>query len=282
MPEFNEVKIKRILNPTSIGLGDYVINPFMGCEFSCLYCYVRSNRVVSRKNKPWGEYVDIRVNAADLLEKEIAAKKPKRVLLGSTTECFQPAEIKYGITAKVLEVLNKQKIYYVILTRSPYILNYISLLKQGFCKNIYFTINRFSAEFKQALEPKSPSLESRFEAVDSLLSEGLPVIPYFSPLLPWVSDITGVFLRCGSAESIEFEGLNFQLKNIRDIINSIACVKPSLKAKYDRMHSDRDFYARVWESAEKNIASQAKCAKKRYDIYIHRFGEYFKNTYPPS
>jgi DNA repair photolyase len=114
MLEFQEVKIKRILNPTAIDLGEYVINPFMGCEHACLYCYVRSNRLVSRKTKPWGEYVDIRINAPDLLEKEILSKKPKQVLLGSTTECFQPIERKYQLTKRVLEILNKYKIYYVI------------------------------------------------------------------------------------------------------------------------------------------------------------------------
>ena len=131
MPQFKEVKIKRILNPTSIDLGEYVINPFMGCEFACLYCYVRSNRVVSRKGKAWGEFVDVRVNAPDLLEKELIVRKPKVVLLGSTTECFQPIERRYAVTSKVLGILNKYKVYYIILTRSPDIINYMPLLKAG-------------------------------------------------------------------------------------------------------------------------------------------------------
>lgn len=279
MAEYNEVKITRILNPTSIDLGEYVINPFMGCEFACLYCYVRSNRVISRKNKPWGEYVDIRINAPGLLEKELTAKKPKTVLLGSTTECFQPIEKKYQITRRALEILNKHKIYYVILTRSPLILECAPLLKAGFCKNIYFTVNRFSPEFKLALEAKSPAFEKRIETVNALLDQGVPVVPYFSPLLPWVSDIEDVFSRFEKSESLEFECLNFRLKNIDDIIKNIAAVNPSLKPQYERMLNDKAFYARSWQEIKRDIEKQAKDAKKRYNIFIHSFGDYFKNTY---
>ncbi len=297
MVEFSEVKITRILNPTSIDLGEYVINPFMGCEFACLYCYVRSNKVVGPacpanggvprtgrnvigiRNKPWGEFVEIRINSPDLLEKEIAHKKPKTVLLGSTTECFQPIEKKYRITERVLEILNKYKVYYVILTRSPLILDYLNLLKEGFCKKVYFSINKFDPEFKLKLEPKSPGFNIRDEAVNALLAQGISVIPYFSPVLPWVSDLKGVFSRFKQAQAIEFECLNFQLKNIDMIIKSIVEVEPSLRAQYENMLKDKAFYENVWGDIKKDIEKQAKETKKRYNIFVHNFGDYFKNTY---
>jgi len=43
----------------------------MGCEYACLYCYVRTNRVISKRSGAWGTYVDVRINAPRLLEKEI-------------------------------------------------------------------------------------------------------------------------------------------------------------------------------------------------------------------
>ncbi len=279
MPEFNEVKIKRILNPTSINLGEYVINPFMGCEHSCIYCYVRSNRITIKKNKPWGQYVDIRVNAPELLEKELVSRKPRIVLLGSTTECFQPIERKYRITRRILEILNRHKVYYVILTRSPYILDYIYLLKNGFCQKIYFTINRFKSEFKLKLEPKSPDFDARDETVNILLNEGIPVVPYFSPVIPWVSDMEGVFYRFKKAKLIEFECLNFRLSNINDIIDSASAIDYSLKSKYKRMLSNKQFYIRVWRHLKINLDRQARSAGKNYYVYIHEFGDYFKNTY---
>ncbi|MFH1440985.1 MAG: radical SAM protein [Candidatus Omnitrophota bacterium] len=279
MFELNEVKISRILNPTSIDLGEFVINPFMGCVFSCLYCYVKSNSVISKRKKPWGGFLDVRVNAPELLEKEILVKKPEVVLLGSTTECFQPAEKEYKLTKRILEILNKHKVYYVILSRSALILDYLDLLKQGFCKRIYFTVNNFGNDFKQALEPKSPAFNLRDEAVNKLLENNLPVIPYFSPILPWVSDIRGIFLKFERAEAVEFECLNFRLGNIKDIVQAIAQVSPDLKVNYEKMLVDQGFYFEAWENIKKGIAIQAKSAKKEYSVYVHDFGGYFKNKY---
>lgn len=282
MIEYREVKISRILNPTSIDLGEYVINPFMGCEYSCLYCYVRSNRVISRRPGEWGTYVDIRINAPELLEKESALKKPKCVLLGSTTDCFQPAEKKYNITKKMLEILNRHGVYYNILTRSPGAAEYIDLLKQGFCKKIYFTINNINPELKNKLEPKSPGGEFRLKAINKMLDEGIAVVPYFSPILPWLSDFKGIFGLFQKSDSVEFECLNMNLVNINDIISGIASLYPDLENKYDRLLKDKAFYDSFWGGVKKDIIREAIKAKKNYNIHIHRFGRYFTNKYTPT
>ncbi len=94
-----------------------------------------------------------------------------------------------------------------------------------------------------------------------------------------MSDLNGVFLRFKQAESIEFECLNFRLANIGTIIKCIAEAKPDLRAQYENMLKDKTFYERVWVDIEKDIEKQAKEAKKRYNIFVHNFGDYFKNTY---
>ncbi len=279
MIEFLEVKIKQILNPTSIGLGEYVINPFMGCEYSCLYCYVRSNKVISKRMGKWGEYVDIRINAPELLEKEIISKKPKCVLLGSTTDCFQPVENKYKITGRILEILNKHRVYYNILTRSPNIAEYTDLLKQGFCKKIYFTINNITPELKNKLEPKSPGFELRFKTINKLLDENISVTPYFSPILPWLSDFKDIFTLFPKSDSVEFEGLNMNLVNITDIISGITSLHSDLKPKYEKLLHNKTFYYSFWASVKKDIIREVISAKKNYNIYIHNFGAHFNNKY---
>lgn len=279
MLEINEVKIKRVLNPTSIDLGDYVVNPYMGCEYGCCYCYVKSNKVVNKRGKSWGTYIDVRMNASDLLEKEIITTKPNVVLLGSTTECFQPVEKEYKITRKLLEILNKHRVYYVILTRSPYIVEYIPLLKQGFCKKIYFTVNNFGHKLKQVLEPKGPSFVSRNSAIQVLLDAGLSVIPYCSPLIPWVTDIKGIFLAFEKAERIEFECLNFRLKNIYEIIENISHAVPYLKEKLNVMLHEKSVFEQTWSEIEMQTEGYAKQAKKEFRLYKHSFGEFFRNVY---
>lgn len=279
MIEYRQVSVKRILNPTSINLGDYVINPYMGCEYACLYCYVRSNKAVIRKSKPWGSYIEVRLNALQLLEKEILVKKPKQVLLGSTCECFQPAEEKHMLTRGILEILNRNGIYYTILTRSPYIRQYMQVLKGGYCKAVYFTVNNMPQEFKNNLEVMSPAMGERFEAINLLLENGINVVPYFSPIFPWVSDINGIFLKFPKAKTIEFETLNFRLGNIANIIEAVALCNEELKYSYTRLMEDSEFYNAFWQVLKEEIIKEATSCQKGYNIHIHKFGSYFENKY---
>jgi len=279
MTQFRTVKISQILNPTSIDLGEYVINPFMGCEYACLYCYVRQNKVIHKKKDPWGSYVELRVNAPKLLEKEILLKRPAIVLLGSTTECFQPIEKKYKITKSILEILNRYGVYYNILTRSPYLQEYIDLLSKGYCKRIYFTINNLEEPLKIKLEEKSPPYEERIRAIHRLSEAGIDVVPYFSPIFPWVSDFKGIFTKFPKIKSIEFEGLNLRVINIKAIINAISSVYPDLRTRYERLNTDRDYYEAFWQDIKNSIKEEATKSGKAYNIYIHRFDSYFENTY---
>jgi DNA repair photolyase len=279
MLKITEVKTDRILNPTSIDLGEYVINPYVGCEYACLYCYVRSNKTTKRRKTPWGDYVDIRSNSSELLQKEILEKKPKTILLGSTTECFQPVEKGFHLTGKLLEILNSNGISYVILTRSPYIVEYIPLLSRQNCKAIYFTVNNFNRSIKQYLEPNSPSFESRNTAVEMLIHSGLPVIPYYSPVIPWVSDIEKIFYTFDKARKIEFECLNFRLNNILEIVNCISFAEPLLKDKFYMLLNDRLFYEQTWSAIEMQISGYARHAQKECKIHRHDFDKYFQNTY---
>ncbi|HQP91290.1 MAG TPA: radical SAM protein [Candidatus Omnitrophota bacterium] len=279
MTEYKDVDVSRILNPTAIDLGEYVINPYRGCEFSCLYCYVRSNKTALGDGRPWGSYVDSRINCVQQLEKELRVKKPKSVLLGSTTECFQPIEKEKGLSKKILEVLNENGIYYSILTRSPLIAEYADLLSKGYCKKIYFTVNSMDDKLKSVLEPKSPGFEIRFKAIEELAGHHIPVIPYFSPVLPWISDFGPVFERFKSINMIELEGLNFNLANINDIFKAIFSAFPDLEGSYQRLLEDRVFYEDTWNDVRKNAVSCAIRNKKSYNIYIHKFGSYFENKY---
>lgn len=279
MIEIKEVECQRILNPTSIDLGEYVINPYRGCEFSCLYCYVRHNKVTLRETRCWGKYVDIRSKAPALLEKELGLKKPHRVLLGSTTDCFQPLETTWQITRQILAILNRQRVYYSILTRSPLVLSALPLLKEGFCEAIYFTINQYDEPMKNLLEPKSPSFASRKEAIKILLEEKVPVIPYFSPLLPCISDFSEVFHNFEQAQQVGFEGLNFHLGNIHEIIEAIAAVYPKIKILYQTMLSDQKTYDQTFGRIKKEIIKLAIAARKNHRIFIHGWRGFFTNTY---
>ena len=273
------VEVTRILNPTSIDLGEYVINPYKGCLFGCLYCYVRYNKVTAREERPWGEYLDVRVNVPELLRKELEKKRPRRVLLGSTTECFQVLESRHAIMGEILTILNEAKVRYSILSRSPHILEYIPFLNKGWCESIYFTVNAFPDNLKAEVEPRSPAFEKRIAAVLGLYAAGISVIPYCSPVLPYVSDIRFLVSRLEKLPRIEGEGLNFNVGNIEKIIEAIGRAFPHLRELYERMRQDYREYNRVWNSVKEEFDGLGRANRKEYSLYVHGLRSFFENRY---
>jgi DNA repair photolyase len=141
-------KVKTILTPSGLPTPDFVLNPYGGCAFGCVYCYADfTRRFQGHTEDKWGEYVDVRVNAAEVLDKEIKSlikniknrnHKPWKnekypiVLLSSVVDPYQGVESKYKITRQCLEVLVKNKFpgEVSILTKSPLVVRDLDLLEK--------------------------------------------------------------------------------------------------------------------------------------------------------
>ena len=77
--EIKEIEAKGILSKCGIPGIDFVVNPYIGCRFGCKYCYASfMGRFVGKKVADWGEYVYPKINAPQLLTKEIERKLPDK------------------------------------------------------------------------------------------------------------------------------------------------------------------------------------------------------------
>lgn len=85
-----EIHAKSILSKSKVS--EYTINPYVGCIHNCIYCYSKFMKRFSRHKEAWGEFVDVKVNAAELLEKEISKKKIGRVWMSGICDPYQPVE----------------------------------------------------------------------------------------------------------------------------------------------------------------------------------------------
>ncbi|MBF0252178.1 MAG: radical SAM protein [Candidatus Omnitrophica bacterium] len=269
----------RALNPTSIDIGEYVINAYRGCSYGCVYCYVPYNKSILKMNKKWGTFVGVRKDLPLVLEKEIDVIKPQNVLIGSTCESFMPLEKEYKITEQVLRILNKKKVYYSILTRSPLILDSIDLLIAGYCKMVYFTTNNYSLKVKELLEPFTPGFKEREKAIISLYENNINVIPYICPLIPGLTDIDAIFNTFSNLPEINFEALNFNLGNIEMIISLLMEICPDLGNNLNEMMSNKIEYTKVWESLKNDILFCAGKYSIRQHFYLHELNAYFENKY---
>ena len=115
-----EVQAKTILSVSKIH--DYVVNPYVGCQHACSYCYARFMKRFTGHQEPWGEFVDVKINAPELLSKEILKKKVGNVWVSGVCDPYQPLEAKYQLTRRCLAILAQHDWPVVVQTRSPQVL----------------------------------------------------------------------------------------------------------------------------------------------------------------
>jgi DNA repair photolyase len=198
-----EIQAKSILNPTGGFLASYThsLNAYQGCAFgkgSCPYCYVRAMPIQRFASFPWGEWVKAKVNAPDLLQRELEAAKRKgtfgslRIFMSTATDPYQGVEGRLKITRRILEVFAASGDFglLVVQTRSPMIERDVDVLQQlGSRAAISFTIETNREEVRRQITPTSPSIERRLATLERLTRAGLKTQAAISPVLPCDAEI---------------------------------------------------------------------------------------------
>ncbi|MBE0617498.1 MAG: radical SAM protein, partial [Proteobacteria bacterium] len=124
-----EIHAKSILSRSRIPGATYCVNPYVGCAHACRYCYASFMKRFTGHAEPWGEFVDARVNAREVLERQVRRAPPGPVLLSTVTDPYQPAEERYRLTRAFLEVLLRSGFPVDVLTKSPLVLKDLDLLE---------------------------------------------------------------------------------------------------------------------------------------------------------
>lgn len=172
------------------------LNPYSGCAFACRYCYVRELPIQKFKGIPWGEWVDIKMNAREVYRKEIIKlrkkERPINLYMSSATDPYQPIERKACITRGLLEeMLFYPPDFLVIQTRGPLIERDIDLLIQlkERCKLLVsMTIETDREDVKRIFAPFAPSIHKRLKALQKLHLANIPTQAAISPLLPFTPE----------------------------------------------------------------------------------------------
>ncbi len=182
-----EVKCKSLMNDSRIG--DYCINPYVGCGHACEYCYAESiTKRFSPRPEKWGQSIDAKINAPEVLEKELRTKGKGVVFISSLTDAYQPIEKKYQLTRKVLQLLLKRQFPVCIQTKSALVLRDMDLLKKFEKVEVGFTITSLDDNVRKDFEPGASTVEEKIEAIRELKENGIKVYVFFGPMLPYLSD----------------------------------------------------------------------------------------------
>src|SRR5512137_98268 len=124
-----EINVKSILSRSQIY--EYAVNPYVGCQHSCTYCYARFMKRFTGHKEPWGQFVDVKVNAPNLLRQQVLKKKKGTVWVSGVCDPYQPLEGKYKLTRQCLEILAEHDWSAVVQTRSPLVLRDLDVIRKA-------------------------------------------------------------------------------------------------------------------------------------------------------
>lgn len=184
-----QIKCKSILNKSGIPVIDFGINPYVGCGHKCQYCYAVFMKRFSGHTEPWGDFVDVKINAPEVLERQLKRLKQKSHISFSTVcDAYQPVEAKYRITRKCLEKLIHYNHSISILTKSDMVINDLDLLKQLKDIEVGFSVFTLNPQANRIFEPGSPSPKKRFAAIKMLSQNNISTWVFVAPSLPYLTD----------------------------------------------------------------------------------------------
>jgi len=200
-----EIIAKGILSKSQIY--DYALNAYVGCQHKCIYCYAKFMKRFTGHREPWGDFVDIKINALELLAKEVKKKKIGRVWISGVCDAYQPLERKYQLTRGCIEMLVDNGWPFTIQTKSPLVVRDIEILKKSADCEVGFTITTADEKVRNIFEPNAPPIAKRVEALDILHSAGIRTFVMIAPMLPGVEGLVGTLK--GNVDHVLIDRLNY-------------------------------------------------------------------------
>ena len=200
-----EIQAKSILSASKIY--PYVINPYVGCQHACSYCYARYMKRFTGHAEPWGTFVDVKVNAAKLLQKEICRKRKATVWISGVCDPYQPLEGKYRLTRQCLQILARNDWPVVVQTRSPLVLRDIDVLKEAETVEVGFSVTTADDEIRKLFEPAAPPIPGRVHALAELHRFGIRTYAMIAPVLPGAEKL--MELLAGVVDHVLVDRMNY-------------------------------------------------------------------------
>ena len=255
-----EIKAKSILlkhgKIDSWFVSRYGMNLYRGCTHSCVYCDGRSERY--RVDGVFGENVAVKTNAVEVLRRELkpigrrVKLKPGFIMIGGGVgDSYQPAEAKYQLTRRTLQLLCEYRWPVHILTKSTLVERDIDIIKRINQQNraiVSFSFSSANDEVSAIFEPHVPSPSERLKTLATFKREGIACGMFLLPVIPFITDtpeMIGEALRKARDVGVDFVifgGMTLKAGRQKDYFYNVLSEKhPELVAKYEQIYKANEW-----------------------------------------
>jgi DNA repair photolyase len=167
----------------------YNMNLYRGCQHQCIYCDSRSE---CYQIENFNHDVLVKVNAVDLLRRELAGKRVVGTIgTGSMNDPYMPLEDKVRLTRRALEVIAEFGFPVHTITKSDLVVRDLDLfadIQQQTYAAVTFTVTTADDDLSRKLEPGAPVSSRRLAALRTLSLRGILTGITLMPVLPFIED----------------------------------------------------------------------------------------------
>ena len=252
-----DVETKNIMTKSTLPVGGYSVNPYVGCTHGCKYCYASFMKRFTGHTEPWGTFLDVKHWPAIKNPRKYAGQ---RVVIGSVTDGYLPQEEQFGNTHRLLEQLKGSGAEILICTKSDLVVRDIDLLKEMGKVTVSWSINTLDEGFKNDMD-NAVSIQRRLDAMKQVYDAGIRTVCFIAPVFPGITDFEAIFHRVkDQCDLVWLENLNLRGGFKKDILAYIQEKYPDLKPLYNAIYTrgDRGYFRELEEWTER-LAREYDC-----------------------
>lgn len=227
--KIKEIHTKTIMTKSSLPVGGYSVNPYVGCPHACKYCYASFMKRFTNHPEPWGTFLDVKYWSAI---KNPEKYNGQRVVIGSVTDGYHPLEERYKRTRTLLEQLQNSGAKITICTKSDLILRDLDLLCIMPDVTVSWSINTLDEQFKDDMD-NAVSIQRRLNAMRIVYEAGIRTVCFVSPIFPGITDIPAIIEQVKNhCDFVWLENLNLRGSYKSEILDYISQKHPELISLY--------------------------------------------------
>ncbi len=222
---------RQILEPCSLEDLHYQVDPYVGCEHHCCYCYA-----LNEAETCWEEQILIHQDIAGGLSCELSGLESQTIYVGMNTDPYQPAEAIHWQTRRILELLAEQGFSACVLTKSDLVVRDIDLLTNMSGSSAGISIAFQDEDVRCLFEGHAPSNERRISALKKLKDGGVETYALICPVMPLITDVESLIeMVAPYADTIWIYPLSMKAerdRNWQNVENTLDRHFPALTDQY--------------------------------------------------
>ena len=248
-----EIEVQSVMTKSSLPVGGFSVNPYVGCPHACKYCYASFMKRFTGHTEPWGTFIDVKHWKPITNPHKYDGQ---RIVIGSVTDGYNPYEEEFCRTRRLLEELKGTNAEIMICTKSDLVLRDLDLLNKFPKVTVSWSINTLDEQFRMDMD-RAVSIERRIEAMKKVYEAGIRTVCFVSPIFPGITDVKSIIGRVRDfADLIWLGNLNLRGQFKGTIMSYIRENHPDVYALYDEIYNKKRMD--YWESLEKEISMFAK------------------------